>query len=651
MIAVGLAWEGKNLWVVEDSLAEQDPRTIFKVDENGAVLLLFQLPDSCPAGLAYDGSHLWNADYCEGKIYEAHQDWSRPHLRALPGRISYGVTWDGQHLLVNDWNSLSKFTQSAAPTAKCWQALTPQGLSPLTGLPGMDHSLWASSHKGLYRLDAATGAVLDTCTAAFRMTARRMGCPGMGSTFGDATGRPPRSPNSRCGERSPPHHADRGPTAGRAGGPGPPKKSPGPGGAIPVRGKSNLKAARSPAPSLRRLPSAVADRALPLANPVRSGSGDDYTVRVKSTTKTSCSDTSDETFSITEANTIAATVPNGGEVWQAGSTHNITWSYNGQPGTSVKITLLKAACAPDCRRSGPGRRRRSGVLRLAHSSGPGAGQYKIKVASTKDTACTHQQRQFHYCGPPAPKITVTAPNGGEELQAGTTRKITWSFEGNSGPQVKIELLKRGLVNQIIAAGVALGAVGSGSYHWPISSTLPGGTDYQVVETCPSLANVSDGSDADFTILAAITPKITVLAPNGGEQWQAGTIQNITWKYQGDPGSKVKIELLQAGKVATKIAAAVPVGVDGNGFYDWQIPSSQTEAANYKVRITSTTNSSVKDSSNAPFSIVVQPDPGGPEGVVLSFLEAQVQGRCGRGNGKASPRDLWSIGRYPCTEDP
>ncbi len=103
----------------------------------------------------------------------------------------------------------------------------------------------------------------------------------------------------------------------------------------------------------------------------------------------------------------------------------------------------------------------------------------------------------------------------------------------------------------------------------------------MVVTSTTLAKVSDGSDANFRILAAITPKITVLAPNGGEQWQAGTIQNITWKYQGDPGSKVKIELLQAGKVATKIAAAVPVGVDGNGFYDWQIPSSQTEAANYK----------------------------------------------------------------------
>jgi len=40
---------------------------------------------------------------------------------------------------------------------------------------------------------------------------------------------------------------------------------------------------------------------------------------------------------------ITVISPNGGETWEKGSTHNITWAYAGNPGAQVKIQLLKAA--------------------------------------------------------------------------------------------------------------------------------------------------------------------------------------------------------------------------------------------------------------------------------------------------------------------
>ena len=39
--------------------------------------------------------------------------------------------------------------------------------------------------------------------------------------------------------------------------------------------------------------------------------------------------------------TITVTSPNGGESWDRGSSHMITWSYTGSPGSLVKIVLLK----------------------------------------------------------------------------------------------------------------------------------------------------------------------------------------------------------------------------------------------------------------------------------------------------------------------
>ncbi len=44
--------------------------------------------------------------------------------------------------------------------------------------------------------------------------------------------------------------------------------------------------------------------------------------------------------------TLTVTSPNGGEKWQIGSTETIQWAYTGNPGTSVKIELLKSLNDP-----------------------------------------------------------------------------------------------------------------------------------------------------------------------------------------------------------------------------------------------------------------------------------------------------------------
>jgi len=81
-------------------------------------------------------------------------------------------------------------------------------------------------------------------------------------------------------------------------------------------------------------------------------------------------------------------------------------------------------------------------------------------------------------GTEAPTITVTSPNGGEEWQAGTTQTIQWSYTGNLGPGVEIEIFNSSGPVQTFTY-VSIGSDGSGSYQWLIPENLASGTDYQV----------------------------------------------------------------------------------------------------------------------------------------------------------------------------
>jgi hypothetical protein len=110
-------------------------------------------------------------------------------------------------------------------------------------------------------------------------------------------------------------------------------------------------------------------------------------------------------------------------------------------------------------------------------------------------------------------------------------------------------------------------------------------------TSPTIA---DSSDASFTISA---PFVAVTSPNGGETWQRGSAQTITWISAGV--ANVKIQLLKGTALYSTITPSTPAT---GGSYSWIIPASQPVAANYKVRIISTASSAMADSSDAKFTI-------------------------------------------------
>jgi hypothetical protein len=103
-----------------------------------------------------------------------------------------------------------------------------------------------------------------------------------------------------------------------------------------------------------------------------------------------------------------------------------------------------------------------------------------------------------------------------------------------------------------------------------------------------IVNITDNDD------------IVLTAPNGNEKWVAGETNTITWISL--MGGNVKIDLLKNGL----FSAVITNSTANNGSFNWALPSNQSPATNYQVRVTSVETSSVMDSSDNTFSILPAP---------------------------------------------
>ncbi|CAG0955134.1 Thermophilic serine proteinase [Methanosarcinales archaeon] len=292
--------------------------------------------------------------------------------------------------------------------------------------------------------------------------------------------------------------------------------------------------------------------------------------------------------------------PNGAENWTRGTTQLINWTSTGSPKSYVKIELLKPGVANKV------------IISSTLNDGshpwlipvtlvPGT-DYKIKITNTTNWAYTDTSDENFIILTPI--ITVVSPNGRENWTRGTTQTIRWNSSGSPGTYVKIELLKPGVANKVIISST----LNDGSHPWLIPGTQIPGDDYKVKITSTANVSYTDTSDNNFNIP---TPSITVVSPNGRENWTRGTTQIIRWNSTENPKSYVKIELLKPG-VANKVIIASTLN---DGSHSWLIPVAQAPG-DYKVKITSTINASNNDISDDSFTVPAPSftvvSPSGPE---------------------------------------
>ncbi|WP_158617067.1 lamin tail domain-containing protein [Corallococcus exercitus] len=251
---------------------------------------------------------------------------------------------------------------------------------------------------------------------------------------------------------------------------------------------------------------------------------------------------------------------------------------------------------------------------------------KPSIVSYKSTTSDHYPvfSQFNFgAASQAGSVKVTAPNGGETLQAGKTFNITWT--SSNVAQVNLTYTLDGTVWRALASNVA---ASSGRYTWTVPNESSTAARVRVADT--ARADVADVSDGAFTMTRPTqTVFINEYLPqpfppaSGGttpdydqqfvEIYNAGTttVDLSGWKihdaksYSGAEAARhtfVAGTLLPAGKayVVYSGSSAVPVGAqyatyaNNNGYglrFDRGVNQSGAGDAVYLVRADGTVQDS------------------------------------------------------------
>lgn len=284
---------------------------------------------------------------------------------------------------------------------------------------------------------------------------------------------------------------------------------------------------------------------------------------------------------------IIVTNPTASSTWEAGTTQTIRWTYSGYPGASVKIDLLKGGSLD---RNITGSTSTSTGLyswTIPAEIAPRS-DYQVVVTSTSNATITDTSDMFSITSPPPP--------------FGASGKVTTSDLITGIPGVTMTFSRVSGTGTVPAAVTTLT-----DGNWT-QTGFQSGTTYKVTPSLsgysfsPPSSNFSaEISGLNFVGTPPIPASITLGFPNGGvgQRFKAGSTVNITWSYTGNPGSYVKIELLKGGQPSSTLSPRVKIG---NRSYNWKINRNQTAGTDYKIRITSTTNSAITDSSDSNFEI-------------------------------------------------
>ncbi len=262
-------------------------------------------------------------------------------------------------------------------------------------------------------------------------------------------------------------------------------------------------------------------------------SGTDYKIKVSSVASSNDFDFSDSDFSISKS-VITISTPNGAESYFTSTNYGINWTDN-IIGGHVKIDLYKGDIfsytvvdTTEC----------DGYYSWAPNVTESGTDYKIKISSIK----SNNDYDFSDADFSITKSTVTlsTPNGGEVLLAGSSKAIIWL--DNILPKVKIELFKGGEFYSIIADTTQ----SNGYYKWDIPFNAANGNDYKVKITSLASSNDFDFSDGNFSINS----------PTGIDD----TLNQIPDKFAMmqnypnpfNPATKIRYELPIESKVVIKI---------------------------------------------------------------------------------------------------
>jgi hypothetical protein len=281
--------------------------------------------------------------------------------------------------------------------------------------------------------------------------------------------------------------------------------------------------------------------------------------------------------------TVQVTSPNGGEDWDVNSQQNITWTSTNMTNVTIDYSTNNGGVW-------------SNVVSSVSATN---GSYTWTIPNTPSAECLVRISDASIASrfdisdnifTIVPLVTVTAPNGGEDWLGDDEHNITWTSQNITNVSIEYSIDNGSNWISVIASTPASGGI----YNWIVPNTPS--TQCLVRISDASNASINDVSDATFTITAPPNPMVTVTAPNGGENWVAGTIQQVKWTRQ----DVLYVKIEYSFDNGSNWLVVIPSRLAAFGSYNWTIPA--TPSTQCLVRISDVDNVAVNDVSDGTFTI-------------------------------------------------
>ena len=162
-------------------------------------------------------------------------------------------------------------------------------------------------------------------------------------------------------------------------------------------------------------------------------------------------------------------------------------------------------------------------------------------------------------------ITVTSPNGGEQLEQNSSQTITWDSYG-VGSNVKIELYT---VSGGFYRTISSSTPNDSTFSWDITTSYRTATDYKILITSTTSSSYSDFSDSTFSIVPDSSNNEPVISgyvePSSGD-----TNTYFYWyvNYQDADGDPASTKLVSISTDGSAHGMSLDSGSASNGIYKY-----------------------------------------------------------------------------------
>jgi 5-hydroxyisourate hydrolase-like protein (transthyretin family) len=337
---------------------------------------------------------------------------------------------------------------------------------------------------------------------------------------------------------------------------------------------------------------------------------------------------------------LQVVAPNGYERWPVGLPHEIIWARG--PEKSVKIELLHdSGSGYSVYQTIDADTDNDGTYDWTPAATVSNGNYRIRITATTDAGQTDDS-DSDFMVTTGLAVTVTSPDGGDVWRMGSTHTIQWASSGiASNLNIELYTTINGYtqLERVVAADVP----NSGSYNWKIPTDERVDGHYLIAVSSVDYPEVSDFSDAVFTLTNAVALELTAPIPNA--RWSKESSRLIKWDTVGSV-PHVDLYLLKSGT-----DTLIEKNVANTNGYLWTIPDSLATGDDYRIFIQGYEDQSVSNVSGC-FAIT-------PKAGTITLATPESGARCEIGDVVTVKWDdenvigplkleLWSYGHYAAT---